>query len=164
MTAPHARPLRRRLGALLHDSGGVSAIEFAIAAPLMFIMILTSIELGMGMIMDASVLMAANEASRYGLTTTEPATGTRDAQARQIVMNSIGGWRNVPGTMISIAQIDYGTFTNVGTTSSTSGMGGLGDVVSYNISITTNGITGILPSLGLAPITYSSNFIVQNEP
>jgi Flp pilus assembly protein TadG len=152
-----------RIRALLRDSGGVSAIEFAIAAPLMFIMILASIELGMGMIMDASVLMAANEASRYGLTTTAPPTGTRDTQAKQIVMNMIGGWAKVSGTTISITEVDYGTFANVGTTNSTSGMGGLGDVVSYNISITTNGITGILPSLNLAPITYSSNFIVQNE-
>ncbi|TCF97427.1 hypothetical protein BZM26_31465 [Paraburkholderia strydomiana] len=164
MTAPTPRLSRRWPRALLRDSGGVSAIEFAIAAPLMFIMIFASIELGMGMIMDASVLMAANEASRYGLTTTAPTTGTRDAKARQIAMNFIGGWGNVPGTTISIAQTNYGTFTNVGTSSSMSGMGGFGDVVSYNISITTNGITGILPSLGLAPITYSSNFIVQNEP
>ena len=159
-----SRSIWRWLWPLLRDSGGVSAIEFAIAAPLMFIMILASIELGMGMIMDTSVLIAANEASRYGLTTTAPPTGTRDAQAKQIVMNVIGGWGNVPGTTISIVQIDYGTFANVGTSNNTNGMGGLGDVVSYNISITTNGITGILPSLRLAPITYSSNFIVQNEP
>lgn len=164
MIAPTLRPLCRRLWPLLRDSGGVSAIEFAIAAPLMFIMILASIELGMGMIMDASVLMAANEASRYGLTTTAPPTGTREAQAEKIVMNYIGGWGNVLGTTISIKEVDYGTFANVGTSKHTSGMGGLGDVVSYNISITTNGITGILPSLGLTPITYSSNFIVQNEP
>jgi Flp pilus assembly protein TadG len=164
MSTPPPRPFRRRLRALLHDSGGVSALEFAIAAPVMFIMILAAIELAMGMLMDASVLMAANEASRYGLTTTTPATGTRDSQAQQIVMNLIGGWGNIPGTKLSIAEIDYGTFTNVGTSNSTSGMGGFGDVVSYNISITTNGITGILPSLGLTPITYSSNFIVQNEP
>jgi hypothetical protein len=127
-------------------------------------MILASLELGMGMLMDASVLVAANEASRYGLTTTAPTTGTRASQAQQIVMNIIGGWGNIPGTTISIAEIDYGTFANVGTSSNTSGMGGLGDVVSYNISITTNGLSGILPTLGLTPITYSSNFIVQNEP
>ncbi|HEY2025136.1 TadE/TadG family type IV pilus assembly protein [Paraburkholderia sp.] len=164
MNAPSARPLRRRLRTLLQDNRGVTAIEFAIAAPVMLVMILASLELGMGMLMDASILVAANEASRYGLTTTAPATGTRASQAQQIVMNIIGGWGNIPGTTISIAEIDYGTFANVGTSSNTSGMGGLGDVVSYNISITTNGLSGILPTLGLTPITYSSNFIVQNEP
>jgi Flp pilus assembly protein TadG len=163
MSSFAARSLVRRTRAMLLDSGGVSAIEFAIAAPFMFLMILASIELGMGMLMDASVLIAANEASRYGLTTTVPTTGTRATQAQQIVMNVIGRWGNVPGTTISIVEIDYGTFSNVGTSNSTSGVGGAGDVVSYNISIKTNGITGILPSLKLAPITYSSNFIVQNE-
>jgi len=60
-----ARTLTRRLSTLTTDSRGVSAIEFAIAAPFVLVLVLGTCELAMDMLMDASVQLAAQAASRY---------------------------------------------------------------------------------------------------
>jgi hypothetical protein len=47
------------------------------------------------MMIDATVQIAAQAASRVGLTTTNPASGTRAAQAQQIVTSIMSGWTNM---------------------------------------------------------------------
>ncbi|MGI4859352.1 MAG: TadE/TadG family type IV pilus assembly protein [Janthinobacterium lividum] len=149
--------------ALLRDSRGVSAIEFAIAAPFLLIMILGTIELGVDMMIDARVEYAAQLASRYGMTTSTPTSGTRADAANTLVLNAIGMWANIPNTTVSIVETAYSSYGNVGTTTSTAGLGGLGDVVSYQVTLTTPGISGIPQMVGIPTLTFQRNFIVQNE-
>jgi Flp pilus assembly protein TadG len=153
----------RLLDALARDCRGVSAIEFAIAAPFVFIIVLGTVEVAVDMMMDASVQIAAQAASRSGLTTTNPATGTRATQAQAIAMSMLSAWTNVPNTTVAITEVDYASYGDIGTSASTPGLGQLGDVVSYNISLTTEGVSGIPKLVGMGHMTFQRNYIVQNE-
>ncbi|MGI4858658.1 MAG: TadE/TadG family type IV pilus assembly protein [Janthinobacterium lividum] len=149
--------------AILRDSRGVTAIEFAVAAPFVLFMILGTIELGIDMIMDARVEYAAQSASRYGLTTIAPTTGTRANAAKLIVMKILGPWTNLPNTTVSIVETAYSSYNDIGSTNSAAGLGGYGDVVSYTVSLTTPGVSGIPQLLGMSTMTFQRNYIVQNE-
>jgi Flp pilus assembly protein TadG len=144
------------------DDRGVSAIEFALVAPVVIILILGTIEMALDMFVDASVQLAAQQASRVGMTTVNPASGTRDSQARSIVMAYLSRWQNIGGT-VTISTYNYGTFGNVGTNSYQSNMGAFGDVVSYNIAVTIPGFSGIPKLFGIKTMTFSRNYLVQNE-
>jgi Flp pilus assembly protein TadG len=147
----------------LRDTRGVSAIEFAIAAPFVLVLVLGTCEVALDMVMDATVQMAAQAASRYGITTTQPATGTRDAQAAAIVNTYLSHWTRLPNTTVTIKTLDYGSYGNVGTSPGTAGMGGLGDIVSYQITLSTPGVSGIPQLLGIKQLTFQRNYLVQNE-
>jgi Flp pilus assembly protein TadG len=163
MKAVDLRGFVRFLATLRRDSGGVSAIEFAIAAPFVFIFVLGTVELAVDMMIDATVQIAAQSASRVGLTTTNPASGTRATQAQQIVKNIMSGWTGMPRTTLTITELDYSTYNDVSSGNYTAGLGSLGDVVSYNITLTTPGISGIPQMVGIPLLTFQRNYIVQNE-
>jgi len=163
MKAVGLRGFVRFLATLRRDSRGVSAIEFAIAAPFVFVLVLGTVELAVDMMIDATVQMAAQSASRVGLTTTNPASGTRAQQAQQIVTNIMSGWTGMPNTTLTVTELDYGTYNAVGTSAFTAGLGSLGDVVSYNITLTTPGVSGIPQLFGIPLLTFQRNYIVQNE-
>ncbi|GAB7537094.1 hypothetical protein BGC_33120 [Burkholderia sp. 3C] len=147
----------RRFG---RAEGGVSTLEFALFAPAMFILMLGIIELGLNLMVDASVQYAAQQASRAGITTVAPASGTREQAATQLVTTILKPWTNIGGKL-TITIVDYGTFGNA---TPASGAGGLGDVVSYHISLSMpKGFTGLLGFFHMAPIVYSRYYLVQNE-
>lgn len=156
------RTSRRIVSRLLRDSRGVSAIEFAIVAPIVLILILGTVEIAFGMFIDTSVQMAAQAASRIGLTTTNPSTGSRAQQIQDTVMAYLGRWQNI-GASVTIATLDYGTYANISSGTYSSGAGGLGDVVSYNITVSMPGLLGIPQIFGFKTLTFQRNFIVQNE-
>jgi Flp pilus assembly protein TadG len=161
-----ASSARRRGGftaRLLDDERGVSSIEFALLGGIVFILIVGTVELAIDMMMDASVQIAAQQASRAGLTTTNPNTGTRAQAAQDTVTRILSGWASLPNTSFSITEVNYGTYANVGASNGTAGLGGLGDVVSYNIVLTTQGITGIPRLFGINSMTFQRSYIVQNE-
>jgi Flp pilus assembly protein TadG len=153
---------RNRFAACMRSNDGASAIEFALCAPVIFIIILGTIELSLDMFVDASVQLAAQAASRAGLTTENPATGTRAQEAQQIVMDYLGRWKNL-GASVTIAEQDFAAYSDVGTSSFTGGLGGLGDVVSYNITVTMPAFTPIPKLLGITTLTFQRNYLVQNE-
>ena len=163
MRALNVRRSVRLLATLCRDGSGVSAIEFAIAAPFVFVFVLGTVELAVDMIIDATVQMAAQTASRVGLTTTNPTTGTRAQQAQQIVSNILSGWTGLPNTTLTVTELNYGTYNGIGTPAYTTGPGSLGDVVSYKITLTTPGISGIPQLVGIPLLTFQRNYIVQNE-
>ena len=153
-----------RLGrALIADEKGVTAIEFAICAPIVFLFVLITIELCVDMMIDATLQAATQAAARAGLINVTPATQTRAAMASSIVTNGLAGWLRLPNTTVSIVETSYSSYSNVGTALNTTGLGGFGDVVSYQVTLTTPGITGIPAVLGFSPLVFSRNFLVQNE-
>jgi Flp pilus assembly protein TadG len=146
------------------DDRGASTIEFVVLTPIVFVLILATVELALDMMVDASVQIAAQAASRVGLTTSAPSSGSRSDQAQQIVNTILGGWTNISGTTLSITMLTYGTYSNIGTTNVTTGMGGYGDVVSYNIAVTMQkGFTGLPKLFGIQQMVFQRNYIVQNE-
>lgn len=147
----------RRFG---RAEGGVSTLEFALFAPAVFIFVLGIIEVGLDLMVDASVQYAAQQASRAGITTVAPASGTREQAASQTVTTILRPWTNIGGKL-TIAMVDYGTFGN---TTPSSGAGGFGDVVSYNITLSMpRGFTGLLGFFGATPLVFRRYYLVQNE-
>jgi Flp pilus assembly protein TadG len=155
--ATHRLPLR-----LLRDERGASAIEFALVGPMVFILILGTVEVALDMIVDASVQFAAQQASRAGLTTANPTSGTRDAAARQTIDNILGGWVRMGGT-VTIQTRAYSTYNDIATNNYQSTMGGFGDVVTYNVSLTMPSFSGIPKLFGIDTLTFQRNYLVQNE-
>jgi Flp pilus assembly protein TadG len=150
------------LSSFARDERGVSAIEFALVGPMVLLLILGTVEIALDMVVDASVQLAAQQASRVGLTTTTPSSGTRDSQARAIINAYLSPWTSIGGT-VTISTLNYGSYANVGTSSYQSNMGNFGDVVSYNISLTMPGFAGIQKMFGIKNLTFSRNYLVQNE-
>ncbi|WP_321799137.1 TadE/TadG family type IV pilus assembly protein [Caballeronia sp. J97] len=151
---------------LLRDERGIASIEFAFVVFIAAILIIGTVELALEMIVDATVQAAAQEASRVGLTTTAPNTGTRVQKAQAIVEAILGGWRTL-GATITVTELNYGNYGYANVASSTytptQDMGGYGDVVAYNIQVRMPGITGIPAMFGISELTFQRNFIVQNE-
>ncbi|GJH19260.1 pilus assembly protein [Caballeronia novacaledonica] len=151
---------------ILRDERGIASIEFAFVAVFAIILFLGTVEIALEMIADASVQAAAQAASRVGLTTTAPSTGSRVQEAQTIVQSILGGWKSVSGT-ITVTELNYGNYGYGNVASSTytptQDMGGYGDVVAYNIQLKMPGITGIPKLFGVNELTFERNFIVQNE-
>ncbi|MDR5762709.1 TadE/TadG family type IV pilus assembly protein [Caballeronia sp. LZ035] len=162
------RPSRPPLFAkqLLRDERGIASIEFAFVGIIAMILFIGTVEIALEMIADASVQAAAQAASRVGLTTTAPSSGTRVQKAQSIVENILSGWRNV-GATITVSELNYGSYGygNVASAgySPTQDMGGYGDVVVYNIKLTMPGITGVPKLFGISQLTFQRNYLVQNE-
>jgi hypothetical protein len=148
---------------LLGDGRGTSAIEFALVGPFVALLALGTIELAIDMIIDASVQIAAQSASRAGLTVAPPADGLpRADEAKTIVLGILSGWINV-GAVVNVSEVDFGGLGNVGAAGAPAGPGDFGDVVAYNITLTIKGFTGIPKLLGLPVLTFQRNYLVQNE-
>lgn len=152
----------QRLRACGRDARGTSAIEFALLSPVVFLVLLATVEIALDMFADATVQMAAQAASRAGLTTSAPTAGTRAEQAQQIVQSYLGGWENIGGN-VTVTMLDYGMYANVGTPNYQAGQGSYGDVVSYNITLTLPGFTGLPKLIGLPGLVFERNYLVQNE-
>lgn len=150
--------------AIARDDTGVSAIEFAIVAPVVLLMVLGTMEIALDMTMDATVQMAAQAASRAGLVNVTPTGSTREAQAKSVAMGVIGMWANLPNTTVSISETTYANYAGVSSgTSTANSAGSWGSVVTYNISLTTQGATGVLKLFGVSSMTFSRSYLVQNE-
>ncbi|BAN25707.1 hypothetical protein [Caballeronia insecticola] len=151
---------------LLRDERGIASIEFAFVAFFAMVFFIGTVEIALEMIADASVQAAAQAASRVGLTTIAPSTGSRVQKAQAIVESILGGWKNVNGT-ITVSELNYGSYGygNVAsaTYTPTQDMGGYGDVVVYKIQLTMPGVTGVPQLFGINELTFERNFIVQNE-
>ncbi|AMM16365.1 hypothetical protein AX768_19565 [Burkholderia sp. PAMC 28687] len=77
-------------------------------------------------------------------------------------MAYLGRWKSV-GATVTIATLNYGTYGNVGTKSYTNDLGTYGNVVSYNITVTMPGFSGIPRLFGVSTLTFQRNYLVQNE-
>jgi Flp pilus assembly protein TadG len=150
------------LSGWFRDASGSTSLEFVFVFPFALYMVLGTIELALDMVVDASVEIAAQAASRVGLTTTVPVNESRAQQASAIVNTILGGWENLGGK-VTIAELDYGTYGNVNTSSYSSSPGALGEIVSYNITLTMHGFTGIPALFGVPTLTFQRNYLVQNE-
>ncbi|SAK46190.1 TadE family protein [Caballeronia glebae] len=144
------------------DERGASAIEFAIVAPLVFILILGTVEVALDMIVDASVQYAAQQASRAGLTTANPSSGTRSQEAANIVNNILGGWTKINGK-VDIKTYAYSSYNDISAGNYQNTMGNFGDVVLYQITLTMPTFSGIPKLFGIETMTFQRNYLVQNE-
>jgi Flp pilus assembly protein TadG len=86
--------LFNRLKALRHSEGGASAVEFAIAAPLFFVMLVPLVDLGLGLTEKMQVSDAAGAGAQYALL-----NGFNQSKIAQAVTSATG----LPGVSASPA-------------------------------------------------------------
>jgi len=173
---------------------GAALIEFALAAPLLFMAVGGVIELGMIMFVDSLLEGAVRQASRLGITGYSPTGVNRsDYIVQTIVDDSVG---LIQPQDITITTQVYSNFSSIGQAEpfvdangngsydagetytdvngnghwdadmGTAGLGGPGDVVVYTATVRWGLITHLLDSVigQNGAITLSASTTVRNEP
>lgn len=103
------RPWWRRLKSC---DRGTAAIEFAMAATVLFLTLSAIIELSMVMFMQSLVEGGLREASRYGITGETPEGMTREERIAEIVQDNLMGL--IPMNKVTITYKTYPSFGDVG--------------------------------------------------
>src|SRR5688572_1975781 len=75
----------RLLGRWRSCETGATALEFALALPIMLMLILGMLEVAMVMFVSVSVEGGLREAARFGITGRTPETGTREEAILEII-------------------------------------------------------------------------------
>ena len=108
-------PRLRRLwpfARLRRDERGSPAIEFAFVAPVLFLMVVGTMELGMVLFVNILMEAGLRDAARYGVTGQVPPTGSRESYIIEIVGRRTIGLVDMDKAHIHI--ITYPTFGDVG--------------------------------------------------
>jgi hypothetical protein len=184
----------RRIFAITRDDAGSPAVEFALAAPVLLLIMVAIIEFGT--IMFVTVLMEGGlrEATRYGITGRMPDGGDRSAQILAIVADRTLGLVDISKARIAITA--YPTFDDLGKGEDfvdgnhngkydsgetlkdcngnnqrdddrgKSGAGGAGDVVVYQFDYDWPLLTSMMkPLIGKdGKFHLHANAVVRNEP
>jgi hypothetical protein len=188
---PHARCLQT-LVRWAHDTRGVSAIEVAIALPVIILVTLSCVELGLDLWVDATVETAIQRASRIGITAVPPQGKTLQQAVQDSIADTLSPWAG-RNPIIVIATKSYPSYAAVGqgepyvdvgkvghyvqgdpftdvnkngvydSDLGVNGTGGFNDIVKYNISIKMDDFTGLPSSIGISNLVFNRTFIVQNE-
>lgn len=174
-----------RLFRLRRDRRGSIMVEFALVFPLMVVLTLGIIELGLMMLMDASLELAMREAARAGSLTKVRTATERDTLIKDIIAQVVGGW--VPGKAnIVLATTVYPRLNTLGQPTWSDGNGngrcdagegdcapdslrldpgiGLaGSLVVYDVTLRRPGFTGALGLVGITELVFKRQAIVMNE-
>ncbi len=173
---------------------GVAAIEFALAAPIVFLAIAGLMDLSTVMFVQSLMEGALRDASRYGITGYVPNGQTREEVIRQIIAQDTLGLLDM--NAVQIETLVYPGFGDVGQPEpfldangngtrdsgesytdlngngqwdadiGTAGLGGPGSVVNYKISYDWHVITPLTaPFMGQNGVMpLSATVTVRNEP
>ncbi len=181
----------RVLPALRCDARGVAAVEFAMLAPALLVFLLGIVELSViiqvGGTLDAAVL----QASRFGVTGRGAGAVSRTDRIRQIIAERTFGLVDVDSA--TIETLVYPTFDSIGQPEpftdanrngqrdpgeafsdvngngtwdadmGRAGLGGPGDIVVYEVTYETTGITSFMQPI-LGTVTHTASVAVRNEP
>lgn len=98
----------RRLG----ERAGV-AVEFALTFPLLLLLTAGTMEVGLVLMTDASLELAAHDSARYGTASSLLATATRTQAINIIVHSYLDRWARTSAD-IAIDTRSYRSFANVG--------------------------------------------------
>jgi TadE-like protein len=173
---------------------GVAAIEFALAAPIVFLAIAGLMDLSTVMFVQSLMEGALRDASRYGITGYVPPGQTREEVVRQIIAHDTLGLIDM--NTVRIETLVYPGFNDVGQPEpfldangngtrdagesytdvngngqwdadiGAAGLGGPGAVVAYKISYDWHVITpAMAPFMGNhGTLPLSASITVRNEP
>lgn len=179
---------------LLGCARGVSVIEFALAAPVLLLVITMLLEFAMMMFVQALLEGGLREAARYGVTGYTSVGMTREDEIRATVAANMAGL--VDMSTATVTERVYPGFSDIGKPEpftdlngngvydpgepftdvngngtwdadmGKSGPGGPGDIVLYTVKITYRPITPVLlPLFGTdGRIPLEASVVVRNEP
>lgn len=177
---------------LLHNSSGLTTIEFAIVAPILILLIMGIIEFSMIMYTSATMESATAATARTGKTgyiaqgLTRQQTIINAITARTVGLldpNKITVTTTIYPTFDSVSQPEPYTDSNGNGTYNTgepytdingngqwdadmgdAGLGNGGDIVVYNISYPWDVVTPIISAFTGTPFPITVRTVVKNEP
>ena len=155
---------------LLRARRGTTAIEFAIAAIPLLVLLIGIIELSWQYATAAALDAAVLRASRFGITGQATAAGAppqytcRSQTIPWIIGNSTGGIINPANLKVSIQS--YGNASDLAAGTPVPGAGTAGQIVTYSVKYTQPFLTGAWITLigGPASLTHHAQIVVKNEP
>ncbi|MFA5521477.1 MAG: TadE family protein [Castellaniella sp.] len=159
-TAARARRLLER---------GVTALEFAIVAPLVILLLFFSLEMGLAMWADATLEVAAMRISRIAQLGVPEGTSCTQA-VRNVLERHVGFWVRdrgtlradmtiyTPGIDPSLPDFDDDEYEPV------CDAGGRGDMIIFRLGFDRPAFTGIMGMFGVDIMRYERTAIIQNEP
>lgn len=167
------------------DRRGSVALEFALVFPAFVMLAMGTIELGLMMLQDATLEIAAAEASRSGSLSQYGTKDEREARVQQIVDYWMKRW--IPGSSdIVVKTYTYNNLSDIGKPTWIDGnnnnacdsgegdcgpssvrlypgIGLAGSLTLYSITVSRSGITGILSLAGITKLTFTREAVVLNE-
>jgi Flp pilus assembly pilin Flp len=172
---------------------GVTALEFSIIIPFVCIVLLGIVDAGLETMLDALLERGAAAACRIGVTVSVPAGTTRDQAIYNAVWQPVSVLLSSQ-SQLTVTTMTYPTFSDIGqpepclddsysktgicsgsfvdvngngkwdSDMGTSGAGGYGTIVRYQVSIARPTFTGILGLLNIKLYSLQRTIITQNEP
>lgn len=184
------RALPRQLARLRADRDGVTALEFAMVAPLLLLIMAFVIELGMSFYLQAVLTGTINAAGRASsLQSAQSTNATIDSQVTTRIHHVI------PWATVTPTRRNYADFTNIGQPEDftdtnrngrydtgecfadangngvwdadvgRTGLGGANDVVLYTVTVRYDPMFGFTSLLGLpSTMQASASTIMRNQP
>jgi hypothetical protein len=148
---------------------GVTALEFALVAPLVIVVIFFSLEMGIIMWADSALEAAAARVSRIGqlgvpadMTCEDAVRGTFESRMSSWVYNKndlhVDATIYRPGASNELPDFDDDGYVPVCNT------GGRGDMIIYRLGFDRPGFTGIMSWLGIPVLRFERTIVIQNEP
>jgi len=186
--------IRRRLRVLSGDRSGAAMVEFALAAPILVLILVGVLE--MALVGFVSIMMEASlrEASRFGFTGQDPGGGSREAQILEIVRDNTLGLVTIEDSDVTVTSFPtfqsisggepfeddngngewddgeaYTDFNGNGTRdgdAGTPGAGGGEDIVLYEIAVDWRMLTPLMGDIvgDSGILPLEASIAVRNEP
>lgn len=146
----------------------MTALEFALVSPLVFLVLFFSIEMGIAMMADATLARTAAVISRQG-----QLGGFSDddcnTAVRQALQQGMSRWVYDPGNLlVDVSVYSPGNYTPAPPDDENyipaCNTGERGDLVVYRLGFSRTGFSGVLHWLGIDVLRFERTIIIQNEP
>lgn len=171
---------------LLRDRRGVVAIEFAIVLPVLILLTMGTLEMGLMMMVDASLEIGIRAASRAGIITASATETQRKEKIRNTIATIMDPWITsedtielktsvydniadigkptwIDGNGNGVCDEGEGTCDAQGGVQQIPGAGAAGSLVLYEVTVQRPGFTGILKLMGISTLTFARQTVVLNE-
>lgn len=158
--------LRTRWSRLARNQRGITALEYALVAPLLFAVIFLAIEVAFIMLADAHLDVAANRVARMGRI---GITGDCQQAVNKVMTDTLSSWISsdskvyaeakvyTPGADNAFSDAYDANYTPVCDT------GGRSSMVIYRLGFDRPGLTGFIYWLGLSRARFERVILIQNE-
>lgn len=158
----------QRLRDLRRNQRGVTALEYALVAPLFFIALFMSIEVTFMLLADATLDTAANRITRLGKIG-EFQGADCHAKVMTELQNTVSFWANTDKLHADVNVYKPGEDSNFGDIDDPDyqaqcDAGQRGDMVVFRIGFDKPGLTGVMQMLGADFIRYERTVVIFNEP
>ncbi|MFA7439223.1 TadE/TadG family type IV pilus assembly protein [Castellaniella sp.] len=168
------RTVIQRLKHLRNRQRGATALEFAIVAPLVFVVIFLSLEIAFMLVADATLDQAASRIARHSKVV-ERDDSFQEQQCHDMVMgileDTLSVWSDRRGLYAEAKLYKPGednSFKNKDDPDYRDkivcDLGNAGDMVVFRLGFERPGLTGLISLMGLRVLQFERTVIIQNEP